>query len=60
MTFEKTYLSESELGRILNVPQPRLKKALAANDIRPDLIQGPKLHLFDRARIEQIREAVTR
>lgn len=55
---EPTLISQSELCRLLNLPAPRIAKAIRDGRITPDQKVCGRLNLFDRARIPEIRAAM--
>ncbi len=54
-----TLISQSELGRRLNIPAPRLAKAIREGKIVPTEKVCGRMNLFESGRIEEIARLLT-
>jgi hypothetical protein len=49
------YLSESEIGRLLNVSPPRLRRAIERHNLTPDLLASGRVRMWKSDRLEEFR-----
>jgi hypothetical protein len=50
----KNLITQAELIRLLNLPRPRVVRAIRQGLLSPDEIVSGRLQLFDRSRLPQI------
>lgn len=55
----KRFVSTSELGRILNLPETRVRPFVTAGVLIPDQVVSPRLSLFDISRLDEIRQILS-